>query len=174
MTWSALTTSVLSSTQIVPSPITWSLRLRRKSPMIRLASSSFGCRVTRMQEDPSWPLWPFDPTEWEWSLAGISVGDPRGEQGCSTGRVTVGSAEVAEAETNKGVIKRLYEALDRHDGEAMAACYRPDARFHDPAFGQLEGREVGGMWRMLTSRADDLSVELAEHDADGDSGTAHW
>ena len=30
------------------------------------------------------------------------------------------------------------------------------------------------MWRMLTGRAEDLKVELAEHSADGDTGTAHW
>jgi ketosteroid isomerase-like protein len=30
------------------------------------------------------------------------------------------------------------------------------------------------MWRMLTSRSDDLRVELHEHDADETSGTAHW
>jgi uncharacterized protein len=30
------------------------------------------------------------------------------------------------------------------------------------------------MWRMLTARATDLRVELAAHDADGDTGEAHW
>jgi hypothetical protein len=30
------------------------------------------------------------------------------------------------------------------------------------------------MWRMLTGRADDLRVELLEHEAEGDSGTARW
>jgi ketosteroid isomerase-like protein len=30
------------------------------------------------------------------------------------------------------------------------------------------------MWRMLTSRSDDLRVELHEHDADETSGSAHW
>ena len=48
--------------------------------------------------------------------------------------------------------------------------YAPDARFKDPAFGELTGEEAGDMWRMLTSRAEDLKVELAEHEADGDTG----
>jgi uncharacterized protein len=78
------------------------------------------------------------------------------------------------SDTNRDLIRRLYEALDRHDGEAMAACYAPDAHFRDPAFGDLHGQEVGAMWRMLTSRADDLDVELPEHDADERTGTAHW
>ena len=30
------------------------------------------------------------------------------------------------------------------------------------------------MWRMLTSRAEDLEVELLEHGADGDRGSARW
>jgi ketosteroid isomerase-like protein len=30
------------------------------------------------------------------------------------------------------------------------------------------------MWRMLTGRAEDLSVRLAEHEADDSSGSAHW
>ena len=30
------------------------------------------------------------------------------------------------------------------------------------------------MWRMLTSRAEDLDVELPEHDADERTGSAHW
>ena len=75
---------------------------------------------------------------------------------------------------NARVIRDLYDALDRHDGETMAAQYASDARFMDPAFGELTGEEAGDMWRMLCSRAEDLRVELPEHEANGDQGTAHW
>ncbi|MDX6605538.1 MAG: hypothetical protein QOD14_78 [Solirubrobacterales bacterium] len=75
---------------------------------------------------------------------------------------------------NAQLIRELYEAMDRHDGEAMAKLYDPAGRFHDPAFGELTGAEAGDMWRMLTGRATDLKVELAEHEADGDQGRAHW
>jgi ketosteroid isomerase-like protein len=75
---------------------------------------------------------------------------------------------------NDQLIRDLYEAMNRHDGDAMAKLYSPDGRFHDPAFGELSGAEAGDMWRMLTGRADDLSVDLAEHSAEGDTGTAHW
>ncbi len=78
------------------------------------------------------------------------------------------------AAANAELIERLYGALDGHDGDAMAACYATDARFRDPAFGELHGPEVGAMWRMLTSRAEDLDVELHEHEADERSGSAHW
>lgn len=75
---------------------------------------------------------------------------------------------------NGKVIRDLYDALDRHDGETMAGQYAPDARFKDPAFGELTGEEAGDMWRMLCSRAQDLKVELPEHEANGEAGTAHW
>jgi ketosteroid isomerase-like protein len=75
---------------------------------------------------------------------------------------------------NARLIRELYEAMDRHDGEAMANLYEPDGRFHDPAFGELSGDEAGDMWRMLTGRAEDLRVELAEHSARGDTGSARW
>jgi ketosteroid isomerase-like protein len=72
------------------------------------------------------------------------------------------------------LIERFYAAFDRRDGEAMAACYAPDATFTDPVFGRLDAAETGAMWRMLTGRAEDLRVELVEHEADGDRGSARW
>ena len=72
------------------------------------------------------------------------------------------------------LIDRFYAAFDRKDGDAMAACYAPDARFSDPAFGELRGEEPGAMWRMLTSQARDLSVELVEREADDATGSARW
>jgi ketosteroid isomerase-like protein len=72
------------------------------------------------------------------------------------------------------LIRRFYEALDARDGESMAACYTSDAQFWDPVFGALQGDEPGAMWRMLTERSDDLSVDLMEHGADGDRGWGRW
>lgn len=56
----------------------------------------------------------------------------------------------------------------------MAACYSPDAHFSDPVFVGLRGAEPGAMWRMLNSRAQDFSVELASSAADEQTGSAHW
>ena len=78
------------------------------------------------------------------------------------------------AEANRELIERFYEAFDRCDGAAMSACYTPDAHFCDAAFGDLEGDEIGAMWRMLTGRAADLKIELHEHEAGEDTGSAHW
>jgi ketosteroid isomerase-like protein len=75
---------------------------------------------------------------------------------------------------NAELIRSFYAAFDARDGDAMAAMYAPDARFSDPVFPDLHGREPGAMWRMLTGRADDLSIELVEHQAEGDRGSARW
>jgi ketosteroid isomerase-like protein len=72
------------------------------------------------------------------------------------------------------LIRRFYTAFNDHDGDTMAAAYAPEAHFWDPVFQDLSGTEAGAMWRMLTGRADDLTVALAEHSSNGDSGTAHW
>jgi ketosteroid isomerase-like protein len=78
------------------------------------------------------------------------------------------------AEANRETIERLYAAFGECNGAAMTACYAPDAHFCDPAFGDLHGEEVGAMWRMLTGRATDLRIELQEHGAGEETGSAHW
>jgi ketosteroid isomerase-like protein len=75
---------------------------------------------------------------------------------------------------NDELLQRFYGAFARCDGAAMAACYMPDAEFTDPVFVGLRGAEPGAMWRMLTSRAKDFSVELVSSSADRETGTAHW
>jgi len=70
-------------------------------------------------------------------------------------------------------IERFYAAFDRCDGDTMAACYAPGARFSDPAFGELRGEEPGAMWRMLTGQARDLRVALGDHGADEAARTGH-
>jgi ketosteroid isomerase-like protein len=78
------------------------------------------------------------------------------------------------ANPNEDLIRRFYEAFDRRDGDAMAACYAADARFDDPVFPGLTDDEPGDMWRMLTARAADLKIELREHEADDSTGSARW
>jgi ketosteroid isomerase-like protein len=78
------------------------------------------------------------------------------------------------AEANLATIERLYAAMQRHDGEGMAACYADGATFTDPVFVGLRDGETQDMWRMLVGRSRDMTVELVEHDVDGDTGTANW
>lgn len=78
------------------------------------------------------------------------------------------------ADANRETIERFYAAFGQCNGAAMTAEYAQDAHFRDPAFGDLHGADIGAMWRMLTSRATDLKIELHEHEADEESGSAHW
>jgi ketosteroid isomerase-like protein len=87
---------------------------------------------------------------------------------------TTGAMGGADAATNDAAIVELYAALGRRDGEAMARLYHPNARFSDPAFGELHGEEIGRMWRMLCERASEIEVELVWHEADEATGRAHW
>jgi ketosteroid isomerase-like protein len=75
---------------------------------------------------------------------------------------------------NDALIERFYGAFGRRDGDTMAACYTPDASFSDPVFTDLHGAEPGAMWRMLTRQANDLRVELLDHQADSERGSARW
>ncbi|MDB5782862.1 nuclear transport factor 2 family protein [Caballeronia mineralivorans] len=75
---------------------------------------------------------------------------------------------------NAALIQRFYEAFQRSDAEAMAACYAPDVEFSDPVFGVLRGREAADMWRMLLSRAAELSLTFSDIKTVGQTATAHW
>ncbi len=75
---------------------------------------------------------------------------------------------------HEALIRRFYDAFARRDAEAMSACYHTDARFSDPAFPSLKGAEIGDMWRMLCSRAQQFSLEYSNVSASGDRGSAHW
>jgi len=75
---------------------------------------------------------------------------------------------------NQALIRRFYTAFQARDGEAMGACYHPDAVFSDPAFGELHGAEIGAMWTMLTRRATDLVVTFDSVSADDARGAADW
>ena len=77
-------------------------------------------------------------------------------------------------QSNIALLDEFYAAFARRDGVAMSQCYAPDASFSDPVFIALRGEQPGGMWRMLTSRAKDLTVDLVARDASESTGTAHW
>jgi ketosteroid isomerase-like protein len=74
---------------------------------------------------------------------------------------------------NAELVTGFYQAFQRRDADAMAACYAPHATFRDPVF-DLTGAQVPAMWRMLCERGADLRIEFRGVRADGDSGAAHW
>ncbi|WP_394780918.1 nuclear transport factor 2 family protein [Undibacterium sp.] len=75
---------------------------------------------------------------------------------------------------NAALITTFYQAFQKLDAEAMAACYAPDVLFTDPVFPSLRGEEAGDMWRMLTTRAKDFSLVFDGVEADEQRGRAHW
>lgn len=75
---------------------------------------------------------------------------------------------------NAELIERFYQAFQRLDGDAMAACYAPDVHFSDPVFTDLRGAEAGDMWRMLASRAQDFSLTYSAVQANDRQGSAEW
>lgn len=83
-------------------------------------------------------------------------------------------SDIDLTEQHSSLINRFYEAFNRLDAEAMAACYTEDVLFSDPVFGELRGRQAGDMWRMLTSRAKDFSLRFDNVRADERTGAAHW
>ncbi|MBH9345953.1 nuclear transport factor 2 family protein [Pseudomonas aeruginosa] len=75
---------------------------------------------------------------------------------------------------NAELIERFYQAFQRLDGEAMAACYAPQATFHAPARGARRGREAGARGRRRARRARDFRLAPAAGRADGNEGRAQW
>ena len=76
--------------------------------------------------------------------------------------------------SNAQLIQEFYQAFQRRDAIAMAACYADDIEFSDPVFPRLRGKQVGAMWHMLTSRAEDFSLSFDGVAADATQGRASW
>jgi ketosteroid isomerase-like protein len=72
------------------------------------------------------------------------------------------------------LISDFYSAFQRLDGEAMAACYHPEAEFSDPVFPGLRHAEVTSMWRMFCERAKELEISFSAVQGDDRTGRAHW
>ncbi len=97
--------------------------------------------------------------------------------GCAAHSVSITAPQSSgspKAHANAELLENFYRALQRGDGETMAASYAADAHFSDPVFTDLNGSEPGDMWRMLTSRAKDFSLVFDGIRADEHTGEAHW
>ncbi|WP_235295530.1 nuclear transport factor 2 family protein [Portibacter lacus] len=77
--------------------------------------------------------------------------------------------------TNEEVINKFYSSFSAADAEGMNSCYHKDVVFEDPAFGQLKGDRVRGMWSMLLKRSGGgLDVKFSDVKADEHTGSAKW
>jgi len=77
------------------------------------------------------------------------------------------------ADETRELLVRFYDALSRHDGGTMAACYADNAFFDDEVY-SLRGAEIGQMWRALMLRAKTLRVSYTIAKASGAQGTVEW
>lgn len=77
---------------------------------------------------------------------------------------------------SKNIINDFYTAFQQMDAEGMAACYHPDITFQDPAFGKLNGAEVGNMWRMLikSQQGKEFKVSFNNIQVHDEVGSADW
>lgn len=75
---------------------------------------------------------------------------------------------------NAKLISTFYTCFQQQDGAGMAACYHEDARFSDPVFTDLRGSEVGAMWTMLCSQAQNFELSFKNINADESQGKASW
>lgn len=76
--------------------------------------------------------------------------------------------------SNADVIDGFYAAFQRGDYEHMGAAYADDARFHDPAFPDLDADSVRAMWRMLIQRGKDLELTYSGVRAGDTEASARW
>ncbi len=76
---------------------------------------------------------------------------------------------------NSAVIREFYEGFQNHDATKMAECYHGEVLFCDPAFGHLEGEQVGKMWAMLIKRSEgNLKISFSDIWVDGEYGGVNW
>lgn len=75
---------------------------------------------------------------------------------------------------HKQLIESFYQAFQKRDAAAMAACYHPSVVFNDPVFANLVGWRAGAMWRMLCERGKDLQVTYSDVTASETLGSAKW
>ena len=72
------------------------------------------------------------------------------------------------------LIEKFYKNFQKLNAEEMVDCYHPDIHFSDPAFGDLQGKDAGDMWRMLCGNAKDLRILFDRVSAGDRDGSAHW
>ena len=76
---------------------------------------------------------------------------------------------------NENVLHQFYTAFAKADATKMGEYYAPSVRFHDPAFGLLQDRDVSKMWKMLIANSKGkLKIEFQDIKADNYKGSAYW
>ena len=74
------------------------------------------------------------------------------------------------SDETRELLTRFYDAMGRRDGDTMASLYADHARFEDPVF-QLQGADIGRMWKGLMARARGFTITYTIARAEKDLGT---
>ena len=72
------------------------------------------------------------------------------------------------------LIKKFYESFAQRNADAMAECYHEEATFSDPAFKNLNSKEVKAMWKMLCEAGQDLKITFSDIKATEQEGSCTW
>ena len=75
---------------------------------------------------------------------------------------------------NSALITQFYNAFARGDYAAMTACYHPEIRFQDPAFGVLKGERAKKMWEMLLSSGTKVDISFSNVQSTVKTGSVKW
>ncbi len=75
---------------------------------------------------------------------------------------------------NQEKLERFYSAFNEKNADVMAGCYHSEAIFDDPVFQNLQGHEIGMMWKMLCLQSSSLEIVAENIHADDESGRADW
>lgn len=74
------------------------------------------------------------------------------------------------------LVHTFYKAFSKLDAEAMVGCYHKNIKFHDPAFGELNGERAKNMWRMLcnSQKNKDFRIIYSNVIANEFNGSVDW
>ena len=75
---------------------------------------------------------------------------------------------------NESLINHFYTSFQNKDIKGMQNSYADNATFNDPAFRNLDAKQVRSMWEMLIKSSKDMRLEFSNIRADSHSGSAEW
>lgn len=76
---------------------------------------------------------------------------------------------------NETLIRNFYQAFSDRNAQGMGDSYHEDARFSDPVFPDLKGKQIYGMWAMLLEGMDAQgTITCTKATADDTTGSADW
>ena len=93
------------------------------------------------------------------------------------GKDRLNTLESTPVHPNEELLTKLFQCLNQHDPNGMAACYSDDATFQDIAFALKGKKQIHAMWDMACSVNEagvesDIAVSVKELSANDSNGRA--